>query len=509
MDELPATLQWSPTSVVQMARRQLSSLLFKKTASPIPFLWSQRTFQPHQSFPSPSTATTSTSINIHSLPTELLDMVFYHYTHTLATLPYSDASLESIRMSRCDPFRQCVGVDLDATTNPVTLTHVCARWRSLARLTSKLWSRISVRRPQAHNIPMLAVWLQRSGRKPLDLTIIQDSNDVNTRNTSAIRDIFYLILNQCHRWRSLTLQLYADTGPLFLSIYEHRRWNGLSLLEGVEIHTLEDWTARESEALCSFLYSSPKLQRLTFGNLREVPELLWAAPLAQVTHLDLDRLRADQLHVLLSSSPSLANLSIETLAAAERPEFSKVHHASLQTLSLNRIHYDMTEVLGHLALPSLTKLCLRTGFGPCCEPSRGWKSLADCLKRSSCHLLALEIWLPDGAEELLIDIMASPYISQLSGLTVWSTTTDSTLAALMDTGPTRVLPNLAALSLQLAVAADGAISRVVSTRMGTLRYMHAVLGCSSPRDAALIVSGTTLDFEISHYQDATACCLLL
>ncbi|KAH6887259.1 hypothetical protein BKA70DRAFT_75098 [Coprinopsis sp. MPI-PUGE-AT-0042] len=513
MTDIAPGAVWSPTSVVRIASRQLSSWLSRPSTLHLAFPRSGRLMDIQQ----PSSMTSPTDVafklagremaTVHSLPTELLDMVFDHYTHTISDLPYDASHLDAMRMSVGDPFRQCVGVTPNATTNPVVLTHVCARWRSLAISTPKLWAKISVRWPKPRNVPMLATWLQRSAQRPLDLQLTQHSADVNSRNTSAIRDIFYLLLANSHRWRRLSLRLYADTGPLFRAIYEHQHWASSSVLEEVSLHLLEDWTPAESGMLCSHLYGSSKLKKLTLGDFLEVPNALWAAPFSRVTDINIAQIPLHQLFTLISLAEALENLSVwdvEEALGRYLPQ-DTLTVPRLKTLKLSHINDDGTKFFGRVTLPAIRTLKLPMGMGILSEPCEAWASLSSCLSRSACSLATFEMEVPDDQEDLLLEMLSSSHLSEVADLSIQSDVSDRTLDALTITSSSSILPQLAQLRLRRCRGQDGALSRMITSRAKKLRYVQAVLNEALRGDVSFYSPDTILDFQITREDEQCIC----
>ncbi|KAH6909090.1 hypothetical protein BKA70DRAFT_1561983 [Coprinopsis sp. MPI-PUGE-AT-0042] len=504
MGDVPSlTPVWSPGGVVRIASRQLSTWFCKPSLGPFHFpVLDYAVEQPSSNARTPQKehGVGQTPATIHSLPTELLEMVFHHYTHTLALLPYDDPELEKEWMTPRDRFRKAVSVYTNSTTNPIILTHVCGRWRTLARLTPKLWARVSINQPKPHHIPMLATWLQRSQRKPLDLTILQNSDDVNTRNTSAIRDIFYLLLNNACRWRSLKLRLYADTGPLFQSIYEHRIWGPAPLLEEVSFLLLEDWTREESKALSSLLFSSPRLRSIALGNSRDLLDELWAAPLNVITTLTLDRLAAEDLFGLLLACPMLKELSVDTLTRSQGQGCPEISHPSLQRLSLIHMDDGTSLIFDRITLPCLKHLNLAMGYGKMRDLAATSKSLLSLMQRSASYLTGLEIDMGEEREPLLVQLFSSPFLSQLSELSITSTVTDLTMDALTLSLSSPILfPVLRRVSLHHCRVNDGALSRMIISRSGILQYVHAFIHESLVQDASLRLPNMTLDIELYNH----------
>ncbi|KAG1748169.1 hypothetical protein EDB19DRAFT_247757 [Suillus lakei] len=71
-------------------------------------------------------------------------------------------------------------ISVDVASSPLLLTRVCRLWRRIAHSMTGIWSRIHVALPgrvqplKSFLPPLLEVWLTRSGRRPLSLSIVSE-----------------------------------------------------------------------------------------------------------------------------------------------------------------------------------------------------------------------------------------------------------------------------------------------------------------------------------------------
>ncbi|RXW14250.1 hypothetical protein EST38_g11601 [Candolleomyces aberdarensis] len=97
------------------------------------------------------------------------------------------------------------GVTSHATspTTPLTLSHVCKEWRTLAFSSSGLWAVILVSgsSPGVLNI-LKEVWLPNSGSRLLDVTVRIPPRSQGLR--VALKEILAALSGESHRWRSFT-----------------------------------------------------------------------------------------------------------------------------------------------------------------------------------------------------------------------------------------------------------------------------------------------------------------
>ncbi|KAF5312258.1 hypothetical protein D9619_002421 [Psilocybe cf. subviscida] len=105
---------------------------------------------------------------------------------------------------------------------PIWLASVCARWRQIALAEPRLWSTINItyRRevPDLHRnswtppLELVQQWITRSGALPLH--IVLGWEEAPESEDGALGEIIQILCEQCHRWRSLYIQV-PPTAMLF------------------------------------------------------------------------------------------------------------------------------------------------------------------------------------------------------------------------------------------------------------------------------------------------------
>ncbi|KAJ7575796.1 hypothetical protein C8J56DRAFT_408211 [Mycena floridula] len=144
----------------------------------------------------------------------------------------------------------------------LTLASVCADWRRVIMSDNQLWATISLilgpsetGRSAETLTEIIQIVLEKSGNCSLAISIIHNQGDHNLQSGLS------LLLEQCHRWRSLTFELEKGPISIFIShlsaikgripLLEYLRLSGVKHLRG--IHQIEptSW---------DFLENIPKLR---------------------------------------------------------------------------------------------------------------------------------------------------------------------------------------------------------------------------------------------------------
>lgn len=122
---------------------------------------------------------------INRMPVEVLGEIFIHCLTAITPL-----QLRMLRLNTLSPSSQA---------DPQTLGEVCRFWRDVTLLTPSLWSRFSIYQPRCTQISKVALWLNRSRRYPLDITIDKYKGSVTPDDRAAIDEILSLLISQVHR----------------------------------------------------------------------------------------------------------------------------------------------------------------------------------------------------------------------------------------------------------------------------------------------------------------------
>ncbi|KAK7018567.1 F-box domain-containing protein [Favolaschia claudopus] len=201
--------------------------------------------------------------------------------------------------------------------SPITLTHICRKWRQTALATPTLWRALELK----DGFDERAIWLDRAGSLPVSLVI-----DIAEESPSAALEVskaFAFILPYCERWEYLFCRIHDGRA---LPVMEYQ----LPLLRGLQLEfTVEqDFVVGDAPLLRTAVldYNAPKHVIL---------------PWARLTKLTLYCVTRDEAMPLLQSAPNLVYLVLS------------LYPDSKESAD--------TRVLQDLTMPSLTTLVVNTG----------------------------------------------------------------------------------------------------------------------------------------------------
>ncbi|KAE9390072.1 hypothetical protein BT96DRAFT_356034 [Gymnopus androsaceus JB14] len=132
--------------------------------------------------------------HVNSLPVEILQEVFVY----------------------CLPDREW---RLDKSPPPqLILSHICSRWRDIALCYPRLWSTFMIVFPVPRHIPMVKMWLERSGQYPLNLYIDHQRWEVEEYTMVVTDAVINLLRPHMHRWKIATFILAAGIQSSLLAL---------------------------------------------------------------------------------------------------------------------------------------------------------------------------------------------------------------------------------------------------------------------------------------------------
>ncbi|KAF8868194.1 hypothetical protein BD779DRAFT_1111791 [Infundibulicybe gibba] len=406
------------------------------------------TFQPHRPIPT-----------INRIPVELLAKIFAHYVAAFDSENMVWHTVSSLERT------------------PTILGHVCQRWRGVALTFPMLWSSIAIHSPSRGDIPLVKMWLDRSGSCPLSVRL-RPSQQPILGELERVNSILEILCTQSHRWRDIDILLAHDT-PRALTNISHE---SLRRLESAKID-VSWWRPDIADQLLATFLSSPTIRRVDWGPYygRNPPNVPWF----QLTHVKLrsdstpqeflDILRhctlLEGVHISLDSGERL----LDTHICVKLP--------NLRSLSILG-YVEPGPLLDHLLLPALVKLKLTYRLDASTRISRV-ATIQNLLHRSSC-LLEKFIFADDSiSESELCQLLTIPELSTITNLKLSSAMTDETLNLLTRTCPTSgdipsgLYPRLEALYLRLCYPTDGIFSTMIESRRtgpgSRLKFVQAYL----------------------------------
>ncbi|KAF7969404.1 hypothetical protein HWV62_27395 [Athelia sp. TMB] len=306
----------------------------------------------------------------------------------------------------------CQWVKMDRTDALIVLLLVCKYWKNILLTTTSLWASVMASPVTIGDAELMATWLQRSGRSPLDLHFTAHDNDIADVGLD-------IILRHKSHWGDITID-WSNRSTLaprlvspFITAPTPLLWK-FELLTNFDVDCAEEDSGVANQ-LATLLGSSPKLlslcwyaqqyyhdgkpvrlQGLTLKHLRllhltcmisilECSHILRQIPLLEVCNLGFVENR--------EGSEPLINEAIVLL---------KLREFALQT------DENLSSFFRALQLPSLTHLTvvfrhnnntLHGSLGPFHEwPQASFMSF---LTRSACSLSRLSLIVPIAEDDLL------------------------------------------------------------------------------------------------------------
>ncbi|KAJ8073848.1 hypothetical protein AAF712_003297 [Marasmius tenuissimus] len=313
---------------------------------------------------------------IRSLPPEILSMIFAF---------------------------SCEANPLDVCHVPpaVTLSFVCAQWRTIVLSSPSLWSSISIDFEHWDMIPNLCVlenmtrlFLERSKKSPLTLVLrLSEPTSCEFRASSTLN----ALVDSADRWCDITLLEPWNIGPsspIFQGLRGH-----LPILRSLHLNGAGP---RDDHLKFDFFDSCPALDSLQiqpgddpFGP--EYPTNRLVLPWEQIRSLKMRDSFAPSAISLLSQCPNVETLGLSLVGGgAKYPR--DVALDALRSLSIEaREQDDVSSILQSTTLRNLSLIEICGDIG---EPTRDWPywdggAIENMITRSSCTITSLRLkWVP-------------------------------------------------------------------------------------------------------------------
>ncbi|KAL5485868.1 hypothetical protein ACEPAI_6911 [Sanghuangporus weigelae] len=177
---------------------------------------------------------------------------------------------------------------------PLLLTHVCRRWRAVGSETPELWTTLHLNNPALRRknvLPLLDLWLQRSGSWPLDIDVDISILDGVVRNLNlgdyrrkqnVYRTLMAVIIP--HKRRIHSLQ-----GTLPMSIATDLGFDEMMSLEVLDLVGISEMTASSQPLALDLPEQLPKLTVLSLENVGLIQQSLYRQH--QLSRLELSEMR--------------------------------------------------------------------------------------------------------------------------------------------------------------------------------------------------------------------------
>ena len=177
---------------------------------------------------------------------------------------------------------------MDTKSTPLRLSHVSSYWRNIVQSMPFMWAamRCSIRRGDVTaKVGLESLWLKRSCQVPLKITLEEtESWTYASSNAPAKHPLLNLLLQNAHRWQSLTLSV---SHPVLFTLSSARK-HLHSLQRFTVIHILphrgEPFLDVPGVTLRMF-ECAPKLRDVYLGENVDAP--LLGVPWSRLTRLDI------------------------------------------------------------------------------------------------------------------------------------------------------------------------------------------------------------------------------
>ena len=232
------------------------------------------------------------------------------------------------------------------TTAPLLPARVCSSWRRIAKSTPELWDSVHLNyQGSAEDMRLANLWMQRSGDRPLSLSLSVDFNE------RPCQGILNLACRHASRWKHVRLEFRNLSCPLIYDLAN--AMENVPLLTTFEFHA-RDVSTSNITPITRLLAGAPRLKELTWVDDLADTETLLALPLPRLARLSLS-MNYGRLNYLelLDRCLNLEDIRI----ARPYPEFLPSQPPILlpKLTSLNLTH-DLTGLLNHLVLPALKRV---------------------------------------------------------------------------------------------------------------------------------------------------------
>lgn len=262
---------------------------------------------------------------------------------------------------------------IEASMPPLLLTQVCSSWREMSFGTPSLWSSICIpKRMPSMAVPLIEMWLQRSGALPLCIEI----HGLSSSFSSAILDAF---IPFSARWQKVTLFM---SNAVLTKLFSNPAVK-LSSLENIKLRP----SGRPERINISTAHNLRTAALIISRGIRPDPHIL-DLPWSRLTRLSMTSLAGciDDASDLLIKCSALTHCSLIATAspwgAAPRSLMRLPNLTYLQLVA----NHSPGPLLDSLTLPSLSKL--EIDFLDLRFESGIWPKtqITSLVERSMCHL---------------------------------------------------------------------------------------------------------------------------
>lgn len=363
--------------------------------------------------------------------------------------------------------------------DPFLLGQVCRKWRDVTLRAPELWRSITIIHPKPCHIHRADLWMQRSGSRPISITLRQSTNPTVAEFDATIA-LLALFNSRADFWQSLELSLHGQFPYILLS-----RLEDLSRMQSCKL-TKANLTLRSR-------LSAPLSQEWDASIIRiwdllqsipSITSLQWDATVVgsaclgnNVNTVDIKTpISMETLSKVIHSAVNLQSIIIHKLSLPSSYSLYFIERTIYPNLTVlditaSPITSDISILLGNITLPSLTYLTLAQVQHDILV------HVTDLIHRSQCTLDIFGIRIPDFTEPQIMEWLNMDELKQVTCLILEGPITDNILRALHR--PAKYghqpcyFPNLKRLGLGKCVATidNGLLLRMLGSRFWTLPYI--------------------------------------
>ncbi|KAG6909671.1 hypothetical protein DXG01_016078 [Tephrocybe rancida] len=399
---------------------------------------------------------TSTEAPINKLPLELLEKIFL-----LGLRSPSETKLLYNEAAYSHPLSP--GGDLD----PLVLALVSHDWKALVLKSPQFWSSIYVRRTNnPSHVPLLKIWLERSGGALLTIKFVESYARLNDPRDVS-RQLMALLVAEAYRWETIEFRFRRMANPLL-----SRLPNTLQTLRSASVltFTVEENNINETNVDALQLdgiwrkIHSISLKRACWDH-KYLERNLGRVPWLQLTSIDMS-IPLGRFFESIPDLPGLVDLRLE-IPSGSPPIFNTLakRFPSLRNYTLvSKGHSDhplVEAALSHMVLPGLVSLTLVHHDPNDLDPTKAdtLESIAGLLIQSQCRLKQFSYYrggfrTDANAEEMLKRLILSPPMRFVVQLTVQNRVSDMFAQMLRRSLPRCQLRSVTALQTRMSIFTD-------------------------------------------------------
>ncbi|KAG5716089.1 hypothetical protein E4T56_gene10909 [Termitomyces sp. T112] len=406
---------------------------------------------------------------INRLPSELLSAIF-------SLEPDIHPASDDMKVfKRSLPRRTLVrGKKLD----PLLLGQVCKEWRDVTLTTPLLWSSFFVLcNLKTQTIELLKIWLERSAGLPLNITFMESLCDLKSDNewynppqNPVTPHIMELLTAHAYRWKSIDFEFSLQIS----SILQNLPLGSFKILESVKLRSRRATNVRFDGLpplvkVWDLFHASPSFHAAQY-EMEYVHDKLRDIPWSRLTFVDV-KIAMDQLFEILPDCQNLVELrytdpkscyAARALPEREEPPapLTPVVLPSLRHLSMT-VSSPPDEAFRNLTLPMLASVHIRQNNIWLARPDP--IEFTNLLMRSQCTLKQFSYYALGSpvAEEILSEMLGSPFMSSVVDLVVEVRVTDRFAEWMMTDSGKAALPQLETFTLVRSSMEPGTLGKMI------------------------------------------------